>query len=449
MVRHFIANGTFRELEENNDVLYVFNEDIVRFDFRNNKIIQDKISKEKLRFTNIPRKRSGRWFLLYIINVFRQQRIALKNNGSKKHYQAILEHETGNIGARNVFLAKIAGLPILFQLITFFFKTKLGIHKDILEIFKKENPDLVIHPSFLYGYLINDLFAKTSKSKIPFIILVNSWDNCCSKAFCTSSPDKLVVWGEQARRHAIQYLGTPNEKIESFGAAQFEVYKKPPNENREELASLFNVDPNKKIILYAGVGASENETKYLSMLDKAINNSILPNCHVLYRPHPWRGKLVKEEKDFFSINWKHITMDPTMINYYRSAIVEPNGKMLLADYSISNKLLTLVDAVISPLSTMLIESLIKGKPALAFFPDTGQTEKLRLDHIHFSEFIDIKEANSCFSESEFIPKCKILINQIGDITISNKLMKRAEFFSSKRNESYGKQLADLVLSMTK
>ena len=40
--------------------------------------------------------------------------------------------------------------------------------------------------------------------------------------------------------------------------------------------------------------------------------------------------------------------------------------MYLADYSITNKLLTLVDAVISPFSTMLIESMLKGKPVLAF-----------------------------------------------------------------------------------
>ncbi len=449
MLRHFIANGTFRELESNNNVLYVFNEDKSRFDFKNNEIIKENIKKDQLRFTRIPRKRIGKWFLLYIINVFRQQRMALKNKGSKKHYQAILEHETRQIGKRNVFLAKIAGFPLIFQFITFLFKNKLGIHRDVVEIFDKEKPDIVIHPSFLNGYFINELFGITKKNNVPFIILVNSWDNCCSKAFCTGSPDKLIVWGEQARRHARQYLGTSDQKIESFGAAQFEVYKKAPQENRYELSKLFQVDSNKKIILYAGVGASENETKYLSILDKAISNSFLPNCHILYRPHPWRGKLVNQEKDFFSINWKNITMDPTMVDYYRSVIRNSDGKMFLADYSISNKLLTLVDAVISPLSTMLIEALIKGKPALAFFPETGQNEVLRLDHIHFSEFIEIKEANSCFTENEFLPKCKVLVNQIGDIEISNKLIKKSEFFSSNRKKSYGLQLADLVKSIKK
>ena len=46
-------------------------------------------------------------------------------------------------------------------------------------------------------------------------------------------------------------------------------------------------------------------------------------------------------------------MDPTMIDFYRRVIKEPIGTMFLTDYSISNKLMTLVDGVISPLSTML------------------------------------------------------------------------------------------------
>ena len=92
-------------------------------------------------------------------------------------------------------------------------------------------------------------------------------------------PDKLVVWGEQMRRHAIKYLGISNQKIECFGAAQFEIYKKP-KENRVELADFFNVDPCKKILLYAGVGSSGYETLYLKLLEKAIKNNILQDCHI-------------------------------------------------------------------------------------------------------------------------------------------------------------------------
>ena len=125
-------------------------------------------------------------------------------------------------------------------------------------------------------------------------------------------------------------------------------------------------------------------------------------------------------------------------------IKNPSGKMHLADYSISNKLLTLVDAVISPLSTMLIESLLKGKPCLAFFPETGQNEPTRVENLHFAEFIALKETNSCFKADQFIPTCQKLLSQIGNEELSRKLKKNSEFFVSRKDKTYGHQLAELV-----
>ena len=253
----------------------------------------------------------------------------------------------------------------------------------------------------------------------------------------------MVVWGEQAKIHAQQYLNMTNEKIECFGAAQFEIYKTPPKENREELAKFFNVDPNKKILLFAGISASDNDTFFLRLLEKGIEESILPNCHVIYRPHPWRDTLKGNEEDFFSLKWNNVSMDPTMSDFYRKVIKKPSGKMFLADYDISNKLMTLVDGVISPLSTMLVESLIKGKPVLAFFPKSLPDQPLRLQFIHYKEFIEVEETNTCFDENDFIDSCKNLFDQIGDKSIAKKLRKKSEFFVSKKNETYGYQLEQL------
>ena len=444
MIRHFIANETFIDLEKNYEVFYVFNQDKDRFDFSNNDVINKKIRKNKIRFTKIPRKRAGFWYLLHVINLFRRQRLAVGKNGSRSHYNAIVQQEKNYVGSRNVFLAKIAGLPIIFHFIRFLFIFKLGINKDLIDLIKIEKPDLFIHPSFLTGYFINDLFRASLRYKIPYFILANSWDNCCNNAFCAGMPHKLVVWGEQARNHAIKYIGLSKKNIACFGAAQFEIYKNPPKQSREELASFFGVNPERKILLYAGVGASESETIYLRLLENAIKDSSLPNCHVIYRPHPWRGKLQEGEEDFLSIKWEHISIDPTMREYYRKVIRNPaKQNMHLADYEISNKILTLADAVISPLSTMLIESLIKGNPVLAFFPEQSKN-KGRLENLHFEEFVKLKESNSCFRKEDFIPKCKKLLRQIDKKSFSQKLQKRSKFFVSQNKLSYGKQLSLLV-----
>ena len=450
ILRHFIANDTFRELTTNNEVIFVLNIDKSRFDFENNPIVIEKIPSDKIRYCAVPRKRTGIWFLLCLINLFRKQRIALRRNGSKKHYKALEKFYLKAIGKRNLVLAKIAGYPILYQLISFLFSICLGIHKDVTKVIKIEKPDLLIHPSFLQGYFINELFKASSKYNVPFIVLMNSWDNCCTKAFCSDTPDKLIVWGEHSKRHAQQYLGMSEENVLCFGAAQFEVYKKPPYEGRKGLAESFKVDPNKKILLYAGVGYSQNETTNLKLLENAIENSVLPDCHVIYRPHPWRGGLLQNEEDFLSLNWKHITIDPTMLNYYKSLLdgSRLNSGMYLADYSITNKLLTLVDAVISPFSTMLVEAMIKGKPVLAFLGN-DQKNSIGSEFIHFLEFVELEETNTCYFQKDFINECKVMVKQIGNKYFAEKLKKRSRFYVSQHKETYGFQLSKLAEKMMK
>ena len=42
IVRHFIANDTFKELEDNYEIKYIFNQDPGRFDFKTNEIVLKK-----------------------------------------------------------------------------------------------------------------------------------------------------------------------------------------------------------------------------------------------------------------------------------------------------------------------------------------------------------------------------------------------------------------------
>ena len=69
------------------------------------------------------------------------------------------------------------------------------------------------------------------------------------KPFAQVHPTSWLLGEQQNSRTTI--FKYAQEKIECFGAAQFG-YKNPPKETREELAKFFEVDPNKKILLYAG-----------------------------------------------------------------------------------------------------------------------------------------------------------------------------------------------------
>lgn len=437
ILRHFIANNTFSHLDKNYNLIYVFNQS--KYDFKKNHIVNKFIDSNKIRVINMPNKRTGTWFWLYIITVIRQQK-------SSKGYRARLKVISLSIGKRNLFLARIVALPVIYHIFKFLFINFLGIHKGIKKLIETENPSLIIHPTVLSGSYINDLLRvfEFYQKKLPLIFLMNSWDNPSGKAFCTGSPSKLIVWGEQTKRHAIKFMRLKEKDIECFGAAQFEVYKKECKFSRKELSQLFNVNPNKKIIVYAGAGNGSYETKYLRLLDKYVNSKILSDCQILYRPHPWRGALGVGEKDFLSQKWDNIIMDPSMYDYYKNEINNPKGLPSLVDYEFSHKLLNLADAVISPLSTILIEAILNGKPILLFFPEGTDDNYKPANMNHFEELIQLNEVNVCYKEEDFLQSCLDLNSQIGDKRLSKKLIKESQYFINPSKKSYGDNLHKLV-----
>ena len=232
------------------------------------------------------------------------------------------------------------------------------------------------------GYYYEELRNSSKELGIPLVVLMNSWDNPSQKAAGAGSPDKLGVWGEQTRRHAVEYLRMPERDVVVIGAAQFELYRRPVTEPDEEIRAQFNVPMGKDILLYAGVSKSINETRHLRLIDEAIERGELGAVHVLYRPHPWRGGLVDGEEDFFSAGLRHVTMDPAMDSFYRQRIRKPDASLNMADYEVTRKLMHMICGTISCVSTMLIESLLHGKPVVAYMPaqDTSKTTPMgRLD----------------------------------------------------------------------
>ena len=72
------------------------------------------------------------------------------------------------------------------------------------------------------------------------------------------------------------------------------------------------------------------------------------------------------EKKSLKVKWKHIKIDVDMINYLKN-ISNGEETKYLSSYSHTHDLLSNVDCVISPLSTIILESLIHGKPVLSIY----------------------------------------------------------------------------------
>ncbi len=438
VVRAFLASDTFRALESRHHVQYVVPDDRGKAKKALNVDVRD-YGVSNPRYCGIQRKRSGYWYFLFAATALNRHR------GSETYYivrDAKLRRE---LGRRNVRIVEFLSLPGIYNAFRWVLKHLMGRAAELEQVLDEERPDLIIYPTVLTGIFLNDLVRSAERRKVPIILCMNSWDNPTSKAVCTGMPTWLVVWGEQSKRESERFLGIPGDRIVAFGAAQFQVYRQPPSESRSELARRFDVPLDKKIILYAGVGESFHETELLQKLEAAVASGLLDNCHILYRPHPWRGRLLEGEQDFFSLTWHHVTMDPHMVEYYQREIGEASRELFMIDYQITNQVLTLADAVISPRSTLLLEALVKGKPVLVLFPEGVQEHtQFNVRSVHFRDFCALDVVNTWFGHGQLSERLADLRVQMNDPGIADQLRAAAEHFCVTSDPPYGDRLAGLA-----
>ena len=313
-------------------------------------------------------------------------------------------------------------------------------NKEILNHFQNFNPDIIIHPSVLEGLFINDLIIFKNIFKIPLIVIMNSWDNPSTKKAVIGHPDYLLVWGKQTYNHALKFMKMKPENVIQFGSAQFDIYSKKINCNKKQFNSLYKIKANEIVLLYAGSSAFTNEIHHLSIIDEAINSERLKNVKIIYRPHPWGGG-GQNGKNLLNKKWKNILIDKNMLKYLKYIKSGGKGKFL-SNYLDTHVILSNVDAVISPLSTILIEAAMHGKPGLCFLPfqDDSKHFLINVNLMHFQEFFQNKNFIKAYGYNELINKVDELIKKLTDKNVSKLLKKEAEFYVKNFKESYSKRI---------
>lgn len=162
--------------------------------------------------------------------------------------------------------------------------------KDLYkDLFAKYKPDLVFSTHLVYHDDI-ELVKEAKKAGIKTIGMVQSWDNLTSKGAVHIKTDKLIVWNEIMKKEAIDLAGFKAEDIFLSGVPQFDFYfRKDKIVSREEFFAKNNLDPNKKLIVYAAWSkkTAPYEPEVLAMIDDFINKKQLASpCELLIRLHP-------------------------------------------------------------------------------------------------------------------------------------------------------------------
>lgn len=357
VIRHFLRNGLLQRLQARHDVTYVFPEahKRVRSDF-------SELGLNNVRLFKVDEQRAFLWRRLYQHDVLRRAR-----RGSAENKSQIYAFWRETLHRTAFWRTWFMSLPFLYGFYRRRALRKIGNSSSFDRLMEDLRPEVIVHPTVLEGLFVSDLIRWGRAHGVPTVFLMNSWDNPAVKAMTCGQPDWLVVWGEQTKRLANIHLGMPLDRIKTYGAAQFDVYREPPRLSRAEFFRKCGIPEDRKLAVYAGSSKGVKEVQHLIALENAIEKGHLPSCHILFRPHPWRGTIAGEV-DFFSRSWKHISIDPEMADYYRSSLGNP-AIIHSPDTDYTHTILSACDILISPVSTILLEAVMHGKPVLAYLPE--------------------------------------------------------------------------------
>lgn len=317
----------------------------------------------------------------------------------------------------------------------------LAMRKQLAE----QRYDLVLNPGLPDGHYLDDLIIETRKIDVPLVYIMNSWDNPSTGPFAAGKPDYFLAWGQQTENHAQVYQGMSKDRIVGFGAAQFEIYKQPPRITRSEFCARHDINPDQRIILYAGGSLGTNEFEHLQLLEQAITDGKYGDAVIIYRPHPWGGGGNAGEQ-IVDHGWTRVRIESTM-QAYLDSLRARGYHMTFPDYADTHDVLSSVDCVISPLSTILIEAAMHGKPIMCFLP----LEDVSARHFqtvyclpHFRDLQLDPEVVLAKGRKEMVEKLPELFAKADDPDISKKLAKMCSFFVADHDRPYGERLCQLV-----
>jgi hypothetical protein len=303
---------------------------------------------------------------------------------------------------------------------------------------------LLVHPTVLDGYYLNDLVVYSNTLGVPLVALMNSWDNPSIKRTVLGQIDRLLVWGEQTEDHAVEFMRMAPEHVVRFGAAQFDVYRDPPRLSREEFCACNDIEPSHRILLYAGSSKGVDEYEDLCQLDAATSDGRLANTTIIYRPHPW-GRGGRNGTRILDHDWQNIRIDPTM-RFYLEQIRRDGNPMCFPDYRDTNDLLAVIDALVSPLSTIILEAAMLGKPVLCYLPTevAGSSIGRQSSLVHFQAMYEIPEISLAYGQSELVEMVSGLLDKVGDSAFASRLRQRMEYFIEPFDDPYRERLVSYL-----
>ena len=293
----------------------------------------------------------------------------------------------GRILRPDVWPIVVLGSPPLSALFVPAITRLMPVNRQFARAVDAAAPDLIVFPSSAYDPIGNDVARIGRAQHIPTLFLVDNWDNLSSKSIFWAIPDRLGVWGPQSVEHAVRIQRIQPTRVEPLGTPRFDTYF---HLRDTEVDRPFDFT----YALFVGCALPFDEVEALHILDDAIERerSEFGDLRLVYRPHPWRQPRLREAP-FVASDFRHVVLDPQLEGYEDRS----TRKIPALDYY--GPLLRHAEVVVAPLTTMLIEALIFGKPTVAIVYDDGvhfaSPSRAFAAYEHFRGLEDIPSVRLC------------------------------------------------------
>jgi hypothetical protein len=261
---------------------------------------------------------------------------------------------------------------------------------ELLELLQRINPVFCVMPTSLLDLFCNDVVWACEAADVTCLVLQSGWDNMSSKGLLYWRTPLVGVWGPQSAEHANVIQRLRGRRVGMLGAPHYESLRPAAADQVASLRERLGAAPDEKLILFGGSFRQFDETATLHQLEKAIAAGRLGRARVVYRPHPWRAAR-QHEDNFFDRSWRHVVFDPEIQDRYQREQAEAGfikRHVPMFDMAYLATLLSAVDAVISPMSTLLIEALIMSRPTMAIAFTDGKHDynpSVTAQMTHFAE----------------------------------------------------------------
>jgi len=461
-IQKFIGTESFQNIEEKFDITYIIKQELseaehvkpikinsVSVDFRQMDYPSRKLLKKLFAF------RAAKYSTSYAFSFYRPDGTFKRRYPIYKiftNYPFLFTVLRGIHKYVPIDIFRLLAKSLIYELFVLLSETLIPCDNDLDTIFKKLSPSGIIIVSATYDIDVADIVQCARGSKIKWGVIPIGWDNLSSKFLSFIRPDFVFERGKDNAELAKRIFGLNNNRVKIVGVPHYEPflkYQKMPDRarKREDYLADLNISSEKTVFLFGGSLRPFDEGSFLELLNEAIQKDILPNVHVIYRPHPERDERISE-KSFFDQKLGHVTFDDELLFAYRNH--KSGYQPELEKFS---PLYNAIDAMISPYSTVISEAALFGKPVLGLGCDDGYHYGVygpvaMANREHFKKIKEFYWFIDCIDKQNFVIDCKKLLELASQPEILKQIKEdmKSIIFSDQR--SYALRIHDALVAVT-